>query len=143
MWILLSDTRDSMHHEVERFLLGSGVPCTIHVCVECCVDTGMPLTDDDMKRIIGHGYEVHNFAVKREGEFYLRNHDGRCVFLGDGECDIYSFRPEGCRLYPLVYNEQCDETVIHDFCPFGDWFEISDSDVKRLRNLVDKLSERM
>jgi len=126
-------------HSKEKFSLGSGVPCRVHDCVACCIETRMPLTDEDITRIIEHGYSFPDFVVERENEFYLRNRSGKCFFLETTGCEIYSFRPEGCRLYPLVYNERLEEAVLDDFCPFGDWFEVCASDVRRLRDLVYKL----
>lgn len=127
----------------EKFPLGSGVPCRVHDCVACCIETEMPLTDEDITRIIEHGYSFLDFVVKRENEFYLRNRSDKCFFLEASGCGIYSYRPEGCRLYPLVYNEGLEEAVFDDFCPFNDWFEVCASDVKRLRDLVNKLSDTL
>ncbi|MBN2334920.1 YkgJ family cysteine cluster protein [Candidatus Bathyarchaeota archaeon] len=125
--------------ETKKYLLGSGIPCKIHGCVKCCIDTRMPLTRLDIARISGQGYKSKDFVVKRKRERQLKNRNGRCVFLGDNGCTIYSFRPEGCRLYPLVYNEDDGKGFIHDFCPYGHDFKVSIEDIDMLNVLIKKL----
>ena len=126
----------------KKHLLSSGIPCTIHSCVKCCVDTRMPLTRIDIERISRQGYRSKDFVVKRRKERRLKNRDGRCVFLGDNGCIIYSSRPEGCRLYPLIYNENDGKGVVHDFCPYGHEFKVSGEDVEKLYVLIKKLDEK-
>lgn len=121
-----------MNDESKKHLLSSGIPCTIHGCAECCIETRMPLTRFDVERISRQGYKYKDFIVKQKRERQLKNRNGRCVFLGDNGCKIYSFRPEGCRLYPLVYNEDYGKGVIHDFCPCGNEFKVSGGDIENL-----------
>ena len=118
--------------ETMKHLLSSGVPCSIHNCVKCCIDTNMPLTDLDVERLSKHGYRFIDFIVKRGGERHLKNVNGRCVFLGDDGCLIYAYRPEGCRLYPLVYNEEWGDVFIHDLCPYGHEFKVIKDDAEKL-----------
>jgi hypothetical protein len=101
----------------------------------------MPLTLVDIKRISKQGYRFKDFVVKRKRESHLKNSNDRCVFLRDNECIIYSFRPEGCRLYPLVYNENNGKVVIHDFCPYGHEFKVSRDDIENLHSLIKKLNK--
>ena len=126
-------------NEAWKHLLSSGIPCTIHNCVKCCIETRMPLTSVDIERISKQGYDIKDFVVKRKGERQLKNVDGRCVFLGDDGCKIYSFRPIGCRLYPLVYDEDDGKGVIHDFCPHRHEFKVSRDDVENLFALIKEL----
>ena len=100
----------------------------------------MPLSRSDIERISRQGYRFKDFVVKRKRERRLKNRNGRCVFLGDDGCTIYSFRPEGCRLYPLVYNENNKKAVIHDLCPFGHEFKASKDDIENLYVLFKELS---
>jgi Fe-S-cluster containining protein len=65
----------------------------------------MPLSNLDLKRILKLGYKLECFAVKTDEGWRLKNNSGRCVFLIKERCGIYLHRPEGCRLYPLVYDE--------------------------------------
>ena len=129
-------------NESKKHLLSSGIPCTVHSCVKCCVETRMPLTRLDIERISKQGYGIKDFVVKRGRERQLKNVDGRCVFLGDDGCKIYSFRPEGCRLYPLVYYEDNGKGVIHDFCPYGHEFEVGIDDIENLFALIKELDKK-
>ena len=126
-------------NESKRHLLGSGTPCTVHGCVECCKQTSMPLSCSDVERIKSQGFRVKDFSVKQGKGRHLKNSKGKCVFLRDSRCIIYSNRPEGCRLYPLVYDENCEDYVIHDFCPHSHEFKVKKEDVEKLQALLTKL----
>jgi hypothetical protein len=129
------------YDETNKHPLSSGIPCTIHNCVKCCIETHMPLTRFDIGRISKHGYKIKDFVVKLKMKRKLKNVNGRCFFLGDDGCTIYSFRPEGCQLYPLVYNENTGKAVIHDFCPHGYEFKVSKEDIENLSALIKKLNK--
>ena len=130
------------NNETKKHLLSSGIPCTIHNCVKCCIETRMPLSRIDIERISRQGYRFKDFVVKRKRERHLKNRKGRCVFLGDKGCKIYSFRPEGCRLYPMVYNENYRKVVIHGLCPYGHEFQVSGEDKENLCVFFKKLSKK-
>ncbi len=100
----------------------------------------MPLSRIDIERISRQEYKFKDFVVKRRRERHLKNRNGKCVFLGDNGCIIYSFRPEGCQLYPLVYNENNKKVVIHDLCPYGQEFKVNRDDIESLYVLFKKLS---
>lgn len=88
-------------------------------CGKCCEDTEMPLTRDDVKRILALGYRLEEFAEFRGGVLRLKNVGGRCVF-NDPEtklCKIYEHRPDGCRLYPLVYVDGLGPALDAEVCP--------------------------
>ena len=88
-------------------------------CGKCCENTEMPLTRDDVERILSLGYKLEDFAEFRGGFLRLRNVNGRCVF-NDPEtklCRIYESRPEGCRLYPLIYVEGVGVAIDAEVCP--------------------------
>ena len=112
-----------------------------HKCVECCLETRMPLSNFDLKRILKLGYKPEYFAVRTDGEWRLKNNSGRCVFLSEESCRIYRHRPEGCRLYPLVYDENLRKAVVDPFCPYGYLLKVQKNDVKRLKILLEKLTE--
>lgn len=70
-----------------------------------------------------------------------------CVFLitssadvhAEGMCSVYEVRPQGCRTYPNVLNEQ-DEAVLDDGCPHRAQFpEPSEDDTIVLLNLEERL----
>ena len=124
-----------------KHLLSGGVPCVIHGCVKCCIETRMPLLRSDIERISRQGYRFKDFVLKRKRERFLRNSQGRCVFLGEDSCKIYSFRPEGCRFYPLVYNKNNGKAVVHDLCPYGHEFKVSGEDREKLVAFFKKLQK--
>ena len=114
-------------------------------CGKCCHDTRMPLTESDIKRIKRLGFAEEYFVDRRGRIPKLKNVDGHCVFLDPdtNSCMIYPDRPEGCRLYPLVYDEECDKVVVDDLCPKSR--TIPQRLVKELSSalisLIDKLYE--
>ena len=84
----------------------------------------MPLTPGDVSRLQAAGHDVDAFSFDDEGVRRLRTRDeeapdGRpCFFLGsDGACSVYEVRPEGCRIYPFVVDEDARLTRDED-CPY-------------------------
>jgi Fe-S-cluster containining protein len=102
----------------------------------------MPLTGVDIKRIVKQGYRYKDFVIRRKRDRYLKNQSGKCAFLGDNGCEIYSIRPNGCRLYPLVYNEKTNQAIIHDFCPYGYMFMVTRENVENLSSLIKRLEKQ-
>lgn len=91
-----------------------------------------------------------------DGYLQLRTRDGPpargspggrpCVFLGeDGLCTIWDARPEGCRLYPAVWDESTRRAELDaDYCPHTDGFRLPRAMDDATRRLADRLSaERM
>jgi Fe-S-cluster containining protein len=103
----------------------------------------MPLSNLDLKRILKLGYKLEYFVVKTDWGWRLKNNCGRCVFLIEERCSIYPHRPEGCRLYPLVYDENLRKAVIDPLCPYGHLFKVQRSDIKRLKTLYEKLARTL
>jgi hypothetical protein len=99
----------------------------------------MPLSHRDIKRISKVGYQPEDFVIKTDSGLRLKNHLGRCVFLSEDGCKIYPHRPEGCRLYPLVYDEDLGRAILDYFCPYNYEFEVRKEDIKRLKALLEKL----
>jgi len=87
-------------------------------CGKCCRETEMPLTMSDIKRITSLGYKVSEFATFNGAAWRLKNVDGHCFFLNPetNECKIYPHRPEGCRIYPIIYIEGVGVSVDPE-CP--------------------------
>jgi Fe-S-cluster containining protein len=124
---------------VEKHSLRSGVPCMNHKCVKCCLETRMPLSRFDIKKILELGYLLKDFTVKRGKEWRLRNRFGRCTFLSEDGCKIYSHRPEGCRIYPLVYDEDAGKAVMHRLCLYRHEFEVRKDHVTILMKQLERL----
>jgi Fe-S-cluster containining protein len=118
--------------DVER-----GNPCREHGCTECCIDTRMTLTEADVARLEASG--ATDFArLNAAGDLELVNRDGRCVFLGDQGCRVYSIRPEGCRLYPLILDCRSGQVVRDGFCPHADEFPVDAAHARTLRRSVER-----
>jgi len=125
--------------KTKKHPLNSGIPCMNHKCVKCCIETRMPLSRFDIKRISDAGYKFNYFVMKRSGARYLKNVNGRCVFLNEKGCAIYSLRPEGCRLYPLISYQNAGKATLHDLCPFSNEFKFSSADIDTLNVLYREL----
>ncbi|MBN1682884.1 YkgJ family cysteine cluster protein [Candidatus Bathyarchaeota archaeon] len=121
--------------------LTDGTPCIEHNCILCCKNTEMPLTISDVERILKKGYKFQDFAVRINRETKLRNVDNVCFFLRGNRCKIYSIRPEGCKLYPLIYEEDSGECILDEICPYRDEFKILEKDVIELKKVIKKLED--
>jgi Fe-S-cluster containining protein len=114
--------------------------CTTHRCVSCCYDTEMMLLEEDITRIQGLGYEESFFTRTSEGFKVLKNSAaGRCVFHDSKQCTIYENRPKGCKLYPVVYDEQLALAAKDVDCPFRNEFNISRRSRKELSSIYSSL----
>jgi len=99
--------------------------CRDHRCVSCCYGTEKLLLKDDARRIMSLGFKEDFFAVELRGFKSLRNSNGRCVFHDGEQCTIYSNRPLGCRLYPVIFDEDLNHPVMDRLCPFKAEFPLS------------------
>ncbi len=117
--------------------------CIDYKCIQCCLDTNMPLSHQDIDRIKRLGFDTNFFVTGREGWLQLKNQDGRCVFHSSIMCTIYENRPDGCRLYPIIYDKDKKQALFDKDCPQRDKFHMSKSITKQLYDLVSKIeSER-
>jgi Fe-S-cluster containining protein len=118
-------------------------PCVANRCTVCCHDTNMPLTMADLERITSQGYALDDFSQPDTQEGYLRlrnTQQGACFFLEpDGRCRVQAVKPEGCRLYPFIYDEQNDRAVRDDICPFNGEFNPPPGVERQVRALIVKL----
>jgi hypothetical protein len=85
----------------------------------------MILLKDDVRRIASLGFEEDFFAVEFSGFRKLRNNNGRCIFHDGEQCTIYPNRPSGCRLYPVIFDEDLNHPVMDRLCPFRTEFPLS------------------
>ena len=115
--------------------------CIDYKCIECCLETEMPLLKEDIERIKGLGFDYDYFVVNRDGWLRLKNRDGRCVFIDGNQCLIYENRPEGCKSYPILYDEDKNCATLDEDCPHRDEFKISESDLRIVTSLVIKLRD--
>jgi uncharacterized protein len=101
----------------------------------------MLLLDDDVRRISEQGYAEDFFStVTSEGFKLLKNSkEGRCVFHDGTKCTIYDNRPKGCKLYPIVFNEDSMSAVRDNFCPFKEEFKLSMKAKMELSSIYPRL----
>ena len=79
-------------------------------CGNCCLETEMLLSINDIHSIINNVRPSFQFFEEKNGYLFLLNISGHCIFFDDlkKKCKIYEFRPQGCRFYPLIYdNGKC------------------------------------
>ncbi len=123
----------------KKYSLRSGVLCVKNKCIHCCIETRMPLSRLDIKRISKLDYWLEDFVIKTKEGWRLKNRFGRCVFLLEGGCKIYRHRPEGCMLYPLVYDENSGKIVLDNLCPYRCEFKVGKDDNQKLKSLLERL----
>jgi Fe-S-cluster containining protein len=92
--------------------------CDDNNCSECCFDARVPLLNEDINRIVMHGFYDVYFVEEDHGIKTLRKRDdGSCVFLNKqaGGCEVYDSRPEKCKLSPYsICNNNMNPHVDHD-----------------------------
>lgn len=122
-------------------MAGETSPCAKHSCRACCFDTRMPLLEDDIARLeAATGRPRDAFTVhEEEGRPRLANKDGHCVFLDEDGCSVYTDRPAGCRLYPLVLDPETGTGVLDTDCPYTKGFRVRPRDRAALNTLVHAL----
>lgn len=112
-------------------------------CIQCCLETNMILSYQDIDRIKRLGFDINFFVTERDGWLQLKNQDGRCVFHNNIMCTIYKDRPDGCKLYPIIYDKDKKHAIFDKDCLQKDKFLMSKSITKQLYDIVSKLeSER-
>ena len=108
--------------------------------MSCCYETEMLLLEDDVERIVALGFKEDYFAIESDGFKMLRNSSsGRCVFHDGKKCTIYSNRPAGCKLYPIIFDEDLNHAVKDGFCPYRGEFDISLKTKRELSGVYLKL----
>jgi Fe-S-cluster containining protein len=79
----------------------------------------MLLSNEDIKRLEKQGFHKKYFMkIDKQGYAQLKNRNGYCVFydIEKRQCSIYTERPEGCRVYPVILDEDVG-IIIDDICP--------------------------
>jgi Fe-S-cluster containining protein len=100
----------------------------------------MLLLDEDVKRITDLGHEEEFFVILSEGFKVLKNsRAGRCVFHDGRQCTIYENRPKGCRLYPIILDEDSMSAVRDNLCPYRDEFTLSQKVKRELLEVYPRL----
>ncbi len=99
-------------------------------CGICCAETEMLLASKDIRRLEKKGYSKNYFVeIDKEGYAVLKNREGYCVFydLKGHRCGVYADRPSGCRVYPVVFDEE-KGIVLDEIC--NSWSSITEEEKK-------------
>ncbi|MFX1502990.1 MAG: YkgJ family cysteine cluster protein [Promethearchaeota archaeon] len=119
-------------------------------CGKCCLDTEMVLSQEDVDLIIKkypNQINIQDFALKnKDGHLQLKNLEGHCVFFNPllKICNIYEYRPQGCRFYPLIYDFQKKKCVFDKDCPRTHLFYNNKQGLKNsCRNLKNFLEKQL
>ena len=112
-------------------------------CGVCCTETEMLLSEKDIKRLEKKGFSK-NYFVKydKQGYAQLKNREGYCVFYDPKkrQCNVYADRPSGCRVYPVILDEE-KGIVLDDICDSRN--TISEREKKIKGKKVIRLLERI
>lgn len=107
-------------------------------CGKCCIETEMPLTEEDLSRIESLGFSREEFSVSDGDILRLRNVKGKCYFLDErNTCRIYEHRPEGCRLYPAIFDGE--NVIVDTICPRWKEVRINEKTRRKLLELIGKI----
>ena len=112
-------------------------------CGDCCRETEMLLSEEDINRLEGKGYRREFFALfDKEGYAKLRNLQHHCVFydVENRRCKVYRDRPLGCRLYPVIYDEE-KGIVMDEVCHARG--KLNEKQIRRRGQKVLNLLERV
>ena len=101
----------------------------------------MLLSHHDVKTIEGLGYPKDFFLIQKNGWLQLKNNQGRCVFHTTEKCRIYDHRPEGCTLYPIVYQQDTHQVILDNDCPQRHMFELIETAKQQLVTLLKRLQQ--
>jgi len=101
----------------------------------------MLLSNNDIEKIEQLGYNRYFFTKSKKGWLKLKNKDGKCVFHNGNICIIYDNRPEGCMLYPLIFNEENKCAVVDEDCPYENCFRFNKKSFNQLYALVTRITD--
>jgi uncharacterized protein len=112
-------------------------------CGICCTETEMLLSKKDITLLEKQGFRKEYFAkFDRQGFAQLRNLDGYCVFYDRDKqrCKIYTNRPAGCRVYPVILDEETG-IILDNICPETETINEVEKSLKgrKVIKLLDKI----
>jgi len=104
-------------------------------CGVCCTETEMLLSKKDIKRLEEKGFSENQFVqYDRQGYAQLKNRDGYCIFydLKNRLCSVYVDRPAGCRVYPVILDEEVG-IILDEICESRNSITLSEKKLKGKR----------
>lgn len=112
-------------------------------CGLCCTETEMLLAVKDIRRLEKKGFSKDYFAeIDNQGYTVLKNRDGYCVFydLKGRQCSVYADRPPGCRVYPVILDEE-QGIVFDNICDSCSSITLEEKKVrgKKVIKLLEKI----
>jgi uncharacterized protein len=119
-------------------------------CGVCCTETEMLLSKKDIKRLEKRGLCQNQFVnFDEKGYALLKNRGGYCIFydLKNRKCGVYEDRPSGCRVYPVIFDEETG-IILDDICQSRNTITLEEKKLKgkkviRLLEIIDaEASER-
>ncbi len=113
--------------------------CRETKCLQCCRETNMVLSYRDIKRIEKKENAHRFYSEDGEGWLRLNTAASRCVFHDGCKCTIYRSRPEGCALYPVVYDADARIAILDAECPQRHRFRLTKKKTRQLIHLVSVL----
>ena len=112
-------------------------------CGVCCTETEMLLSQRDIARLVKMGFSRSNFVkIDEQGYAQLKNREGYCVFYDreKHQCSVYINRPSGCRVYPVILDED-KGIVLDDICHSRDTISEREKSLKgkKVIRLLEKI----
>jgi len=112
-------------------------------CGICCTETEMLLAVKDIRRLEKKGFASNYFAkLDKQGYAVLKNQEGYCVFydLKNRKCRVYDDRPSGCRVYPVIMDEE-KGIILDDICDSCGTITLKEKKVqgKKVIKLLEKI----
>ena len=112
-------------------------------CGICCTETEMLLSKKDIALLEKQGFDTKYFVkFDWQGFAQLRNMDGYCVFYNRDKqrCRVYINRPAGCRVYPVILDEETG-IILDDICPERNTITEVEKSLKgrKVINLLDNI----
>jgi uncharacterized protein len=101
----------------------------------------MILTSKDIETIKKLGYTDGFFVSEKNRWLQLKNNKGRCVFHNGTLCTIYDDRPEGCVLYPIVFDKDHHKAILDSDCPQKHCFPLTKDKSQQLNKLIQVLEK--
>jgi len=116
-------------------------------CGKCCQKTEMLLSERDIRLIEEKILNITRdefTQLNEKGIYQLKNKDNHCVFLDIKSklCNIYKIRPQGCRFYPIIYDNEKKVCIYDEECPRVSQFYLSHKKFKKICNNIKKFIKR-
>ncbi|MFX0025012.1 MAG: YkgJ family cysteine cluster protein [Candidatus Hermodarchaeota archaeon] len=112
-------------------------------CGKCCQETEMLLSEQDIHLIeqkISSMTSEEFTELNEKGINQLKNKDNYCIFLDIKSklCKIYKIRPQGCRFYPIIYDNEKRICIYDEECPRVSLFYLKPKKFKKTCNEIKK-----